>query len=161
LRANTPIKAGEKPAFVFIVPMTTADFISTTQLPAIEGITQSTILLYFATLNAGEFAATAALFPSEGVMHPPFESGIIGPAAIATYLEQEAQGLTAYPIEGTVKTLDNGEIQVLVGGKVDTSWCSVNVAWQFILNQEQKILFAKIKLLASMQELFHLQKPGK
>jgi hypothetical protein len=154
------MKAGEKPAFVLRVPMTTADLISPTQPLSIEGITQPTIVRYFTTLNAGEFAKTAALFATDGVMHPPFESGIVGGDAIAAYLEKEAQGLTAYPIEGMAETLENGQIQVQVAGKVDTSWCGVNVAWQFILNQQQEILFAKIKLLASMQELFHLQKPG-
>ena len=59
---------------------------------AIEGITEPTILRYFETLNAGDFEAGAALFAPDGVMYPPFESGITGSGAIANYLQQEAQG---------------------------------------------------------------------
>lgn len=37
----------------------------------LDGITQPTILGYFATLNAGEFDTTADLFADDGVMYPP------------------------------------------------------------------------------------------
>lgn len=124
----------------------------------IPGITEATILEYFATLNAGEFLATAALFAENGVMYPPFESGIVGPDAIANYLQQEAQDIKADPHQGIVEPLDNQHIQVQVTGKAQTSWCSVNVLWIFILNQHKEILDTQIKLLASPQELLALRR---
>jgi hypothetical protein len=124
----------------------------------IEGISEATILQYFQSLNAGDFDATAALFAEDGVMHPPFESGVVGQDAIATYLKQEAQDIKAYPRQGIAETLENGEIQCQVTGKAQTSWCGVNVLWQFILNQQKQILYIKIKLLASPQELLNLRR---
>lgn len=146
--------------------MKAAESLSATQMSAdatakeefeIEGITEACILRYFQTLNAGEFQATAALFAEDGVMHPPFESDIVGSDAIANYLQQEAKGIKAYPRQGIVETLENDQIQIQVTGKAQTSWCGVNVLWLFILNQQQQIIDAKIKLLASPQELLALR----
>jgi hypothetical protein len=130
----------------------------TTSSIAIEGITEPTILHYFETLNAAEFEATSALFASTGVMHPPFESGIVGPEAIQAYLKQEAQCIKLEPREGITETLDNGQLQVQVTGRVQTSWCGVNVSWLFVLNPQHEIITAKIKLLASPQELLGLKR---
>ena len=124
----------------------------------IEGLTEPTILRYFETLNAGDFENTAALFAADGAIHPPFESGIVGPEAIAAYLQQEAQGMKLEPRQGIVQTLDNQQTQVEVAGKVQTSWCGVNVSWLFILNQNHEISFAKVKLLASPQELLDMRR---
>ncbi|MEH2070138.1 MAG: nuclear transport factor 2 family protein [Nostoc sp.] len=124
----------------------------------IEGITQTSVLRYFETLNAGEFDATAALFAEDGVMHPPLESDIVGCDAIAAYLKQEAQNIKAYPNTGISDTLEDGNIQVQVTGKAQTSWCGINVLWLFILNQQQQILYTRIKLLASPQELLSLRR---
>ncbi len=124
----------------------------------IEGVAEPTILRYFQTLNMGEFEATAALFAEDGVMHPPFESGIVGRDAIARYLQQEAQGIKAAPREGISEALDEDQIQFQVTGKAQTSWCGVNVLWFFTLNQQRQIVYTKIKLLASPQELLALQK---
>ncbi|WP_414544161.1 ketosteroid isomerase family protein [Nostoc sp. CCY0012] len=137
--------------------MTAAESIAATEFQ-IEGIAESSILSYFQTLNAGEFPATAALFADDGVMYPPFESGIVGPSAIATYLQQEAENIQAFPRQGTAETLENGHIQVQVIGKAQTSWCGVNVKWLFTLNQQQQILSTNIKLLASPQELLSLRR---
>ncbi|MCC5638091.1 ketosteroid isomerase family protein [Nostoc sp. CHAB 5844] len=134
--------------------MTTAESVGAIK---IEGLTEPCILDYFATLNASQFQQTAALFAEDGVMHPPFESGIIGPDAIATYLQQEAQGLKAYPHQGIIENLENDQIQVQVTGKAQTSWCGVNVMWLFILNAQRQITYTKIKLLASPQELLALR----
>ena len=123
----------------------------------IEGISEPTILRYFETLNAGAFEATAALFASDGVMHPPFESGIVGSQAIAHFLQLEAQDIQLYPTLGIIETLENDQIQVQVSGKAQTSWCGVNVLWLFILNQQRQILYTKIQLLASPQELLSLR----
>ncbi|MEH2265675.1 ketosteroid isomerase family protein [Nostoc sp.] len=141
--------------------MTSAEFISPAQLKEefqIEGITETSVLRYFETLNAGEFEATAALFAVEGVMHPPFESDIVGTDAIAAYLKKEGQNVKAYPNTGIAETLETDEIQVQVTGKAQTSWCSVNVLWLFILNQQRQILYTRIKLLASPQELLSLRR---
>ncbi|HLP89865.1 MAG TPA: ketosteroid isomerase family protein [Nostocaceae cyanobacterium] len=124
----------------------------------IEGITESSVLCYFTTLNDGKFGDTAALFGADGVMHPPFESGIVGQEAIAHYLQQEAPGIKAYPRQGIVEKLPNHLMHIQITGKAETSWCGVNVMWSFILNQKQQILEAKIKLLASPQDLLALPK---
>lgn len=140
--------------------MTSAKSIPSTQSKEefqIEGITESNILRYFETLNAGEFEATATLFAEDGVMHPPFESDIVGPDAIATYLKQEAQNVKALPRQGIADNLENEQIQVQVTGKAQTSWCGVNVLWLFILNQQRQILYTRIKLLASPQELLSMR----
>jgi len=124
----------------------------------IEGITEPVILRYFESLNAGEFDETASLFASDGVIQPPFESGIVGQDAIAAYLKQEAQGIKAEPSQGIAENLDNNQIEFQVRGKAQTTWCGVNVMWLFILNQQRQIQFTKIKLLASPQELLNLRR---
>ncbi|MEJ6487154.1 ketosteroid isomerase family protein [Nostoc punctiforme UO1] len=141
--------------------MTSAEFISPAQLKEefqIEGITEASVLRYFQTLNAGEFEATAALFAVDGVMRPPFESDIVGTDAIAAYLKQEGQNVKAYPNTAIAEMLETGEIQIQVAGKAQTSWCSVNVLWLFILNQQRQIFYTRIKLLASPQELLSLRR---
>lgn len=127
----------------------------------IEGITEPCILNYFTTLNAGEFLATAALFAEDGIMRPPFESDIVSPDAIATYLQQEAQGVKAYPSQAITENLENNQIQIQVTGKAQTSWCGVNAMWLFILNEHRKIVYTRIKLLASPQELLALRPENK
>jgi len=127
----------------------------------ISGVTEPTILNYFSTLNAGEFTQTAALFAEDGLMYPPFESAIIGQDAIATYLDKEAQDIKAYPQQGISENLPDDHTQIQVTGKAETSWCGVNVLWLFILNQNKQIIEAKIKLLASPQDLLCLRPPDK
>jgi hypothetical protein len=127
----------------------------------IEGITQTTILRYFETLNAGDFDATAALFAEQGIMRPPFESDIVGYSAIAHYLKTEAKDLKTSPREGIIEPIegeDSNHSQVQVSGTAQTSWCGVNVSWQFILNENKEILYTRIKLLASPQELLNLRR---
>ncbi len=140
--------------------MAAAEFTPTTvdETLQIEGITEPTILRYFLTLNTGKFEETAGLFAEDGVMHPPFESGIVGRDAITRYLQQEAQDVKAYPREGVSETLDAEQIQFQVTGKAQTSWCGVNVLWTIILNQQREILYTRIKLLASPQELLNLRR---
>jgi hypothetical protein len=120
-------------------------------------ITQPTILRYFSTLNAGDFTATATLFAEDSVMYPPLESAVVGRNAIASYLHQEAQDIKAEPQQVVYEDLADNHIQIKITGKAHTSWCTVNVMWLFILNPQQNILEAKIKLLASPQELLSLK----
>ena len=125
---------------------------------AIEGIVEPTILQYFELFNAAEFEAVSQLFDSEGVMHAPFEQPIVGPEAIAAYLHQEATGMTLLPRQGVIEPTEDDATQVQVAGKVQTPWFGVNVSWLFILNAQQKIVSATIKLLASPQELLNLRR---
>ena len=138
--------------------MTLADSQPSNTALTIEGITEPVLLRYFETLNAGDFEATAALFSPEGAMLAPFESPIVGRSAIANYLKDEAEGMKLLPREGIAEPLEDNQIQYKVSGKVQTPYFGVNVSWQFVLSQEQEILSARIKLLASPQELLGLQR---
>jgi hypothetical protein len=91
-------------------------------------------------------------------MHPPFEEPIEGKDAIATYLEAEAKGMQLFPRQGIAETLLNDQTQIQVSGKVQTPWFSVNVSWIFVLSSEREIMSARIKLLASPQELLSLRR---
>ncbi len=135
----------------------TSQSASITDLP-IERITEPLILRYFQTMNAQDYQGTAALFAPTGVMHPPFEEPIEGPEAIAIYLEAEAKGMELLPERASLETLEDGNLQVQVRGKVQTPLFGVNVAWIYILNPEREILYTKIKLLASPQELLNLRR---
>jgi hypothetical protein len=135
----------------------TAEALLTTDI-LIEGIAEPVILRYFETLNAGDFQATAALFAENGTLKPPFEDPLIGPEAIAAYLEAEAQGMKLAPRQGIVETLADDQTQIQISGKVQTRFFGVNVSWQFILNTESEIIAATIKLLASPQELLNLRR---
>jgi hypothetical protein len=124
----------------------------------IEGISLPVIQRYFETMNAGEYTATAELFAQTGAMQPPFEQPIVGSEAIATFLEAEAKEMQLYPRQGITENLDDGNLQVQVSGKVQTPLFGVNVAWHFLLNAEEEILYTRIKLLASPQELLKLRR---
>lgn len=123
----------------------------------IAGIDRPVILTYFATINSGEFQATGELFADDGVLRPPFEEAVVGTTAIAEYLQREAKGFLLQPRKGTVQKLEDGCQEVEVFGSVQTPLFSVNVSWRFILTSQQKIQFAKIKLLAALQELLNLR----
>ena len=127
----------------------------------IAGITKPTVLRYFETLNAGDFEATANLFASDGVLHAPFEEPIIGSSSIATYLKTEARGMQLEPQQGVSEILEEGNVEVQVSGRVQTSAFGINVAWLFLLNSDQKILSVTVKLLASPQELLNLRSQTK
>ena len=127
----------------------------------IAGITKPTVLRYFETLNAGDFEATANLFAEDGVLHAPFEEPIIGSSSIATYLKTEARGMQLEPQQGVSEILEEGNVEVQVSGRVQTSAFGINVAWLFLLNSDQKILSVTVKLLASPQELLNLRSQKK
>jgi len=127
----------------------------------IAGITKPTVLRYFETLNAGDFEATANLFAEDGVLHAPFEEPIIGSISIATYLKTEARGMQLEPQQGVSQILEDGNVEVQVSGRVQTSAFGINVAWLFLLNSDQKILSVTVKLLASPQELLNLRSQTK
>ena len=123
----------------------------------IKGIDETVIANYFATINQEDFVATAALFAIDGELKAPFENPIIGQKAIANYLTKEAKGMKLLPKQGISEIAEDGVEQFKVTGKVKTPLFSVHVAWHFRLNQKQEITQAKIKLLASPQELLGLK----
>ena len=122
----------------------------------IEGILEPAIANYFLTINQEEFTKTASLFAEDGEMLAPFEKPIVGREKIASYLAKEATGMKLLPMQGICETEDDIE-QFKVLGKVRTSMFSVNVAWYFTLNPKGQLRSARIKLLASPQELLNLQ----
>lgn len=128
-----------------------------TQSIEIEGISHSTILQYFETLNAEEFEATSQLFAIDGAMQPPFEQPIIGREAIAAYLQKEAPGLTALPKAGISHTTDQDAIEFQITGRVQMPMFGVNVTWYFTLDSRDQLMFTRIKLNASPQELMKLR----
>lgn len=123
----------------------------------IEGISHPTILRYFETLNAEEFEATSQLFAIDGAMQPPFEQPIIGREAIAAYLQKEALGITALPQAGISQTTDQNRIEFQITGKVQMPMFGVNVTWYFTLDANEQLMFTRIKLNASPQELMKLR----
>lgn len=132
-----------------------------TEQGAIAGLDQPVILQYFESLNAGNFEATSQLFAVDGALQPPFEDAVIGPAAIAQYLEQEAKGFLLQPQQAVSTALEDGCTEVEAVGKVQTPWFTVNVRWTFILSPTRQILMAKINLLAALQDLLHLRNNSK
>lgn len=113
---------------------------------------------YFSTFNRHQFSRTASLFAADGRLIAPFEEvPIIGPAAIQTYLEQEAADMVATPKILESDPLADGKRQVRVKGNVKASVFIVNVAWTYRLNADNQIEQVEVKLLASLQELVGLQ----
>jgi hypothetical protein len=123
--------------------------------------TEPTVEQYFRDFNREAYDAVASLFHAEGVLRPPFEEGITGPDAICTYLKQEAKGMRATPLEVTTTALGKGHRQVVVQGKVKALVFMVNVRWTFVLNEDNLIVDAHIKLLASLQELMQINQGEK
>ena len=137
--------------------MTYSDIITDDNL-VIEGITEQFIYTYFLTINREEFQQTATLFAEDGELIAPFEDPIIGRKAIALYLSKEAKGMTLLPQQGIYESSEDDSEQIKVLGKVKTSLFTVNVAWFFNYNLHQQITTARIKLIASSQELLELRK---
>ncbi len=122
-----------------------------------EGLPE-TIQQYFECLNGSEFEAASFLFAEEGQLLPPFEEPIIGPEAIAAYLEAEAKGMKLHPRPEFQEWVEEETRQLEVTGKVETAFFKVNVCWLFALNSEAEILRVRVKLLASLKELVNLRK---
>jgi hypothetical protein len=127
-------------------------------VPEIKTISHPVVLRYFETLNAEAFDQTSELFAIGGILQPPFEKPVVGREAIAQYLKQEARGLIVEPHQGSSHLLDNGNTEFQIIGKVQTPVFGVNVAWQFVLSPADELLFAKVKLIASPQELLNLRR---
>lgn len=124
---------------------------------------EHTIAHYFETLNSGDFQTTASLFSEDGILYPPFESKIVGPEAIASYLNKEARGLQLFPKQIVREELSSDDTpgnssQYAVFGLVSTSLLSVNVKWMFVLNSAAKIISVEVKLMADLKELLTLNR---
>ena len=123
----------------------------------IEDIQSQVIHNYFLTLNENDFEEFAALFSPDGVLFPPFESAIAGRDAICQYLQTTGIEVKAFPQSGTVQPEENGIMVYQISGNVQTSYFKVNVIWIIELNPKEQIVSAKIKLLATLQDLLHLK----
>ncbi|MEA5579272.1 orange carotenoid protein N-terminal domain-containing protein [Anabaena sp. UHCC 0451] len=145
-------KAGAEPAFQRTTP--------TISSVKIEGVTEPAVLGYIEAMNADNFDAAIALFTADGALQPPFQKPIVGTAAIAKYMREEAQGLNMMPQQGICEVRGDGSKQLKVTGVVQTPWFGVtvgmNIAWRFLINPEGKIFFVAIDMLASPQELLQL-----
>lgn len=119
--------------------------------------TEAVIQQYFAAFNAADFAATAKLFAPEGVLYPPFESAVVGQAAIEAYLVREAQGMTIELRQCVEAQTETDAIEVQVAGKVQMPLFAVNVRWTFALNHNLEILSVRIKLLAALEDLLRMK----
>jgi hypothetical protein len=64
------------------------------------------------------------------------------------------------PERGVSEPAEDGYTQIKVTGKVQTPWfgagVGMNIAWRFLLNDQNKIFFVAIDLLASPKELTNL-----
>lgn len=135
---------------------------------------------YFDYFNEQAFEQAAALFGQVGRLRPPFDPVLVGSEAIATYLSTKAQNMKAFPnqwqilspservSERTFERVSEGASeaeeffdptkswQVEVKGQVQAAF-RVNIVWQFIVNAKGDIDYARIKLLASPNELLNLR----
>ena len=115
---------------------------------------------YFQTFNENQFDKTAALFTQAGKLIPPFDSPVVGEDAILTYLQKEADNITAYPQHWESEE-EGDRTFIKVIGKVNAVVFKVNVAWYFIIPNTKtdalKIESVRVKLLASPKELLGLR----
>lgn len=164
---NTVIDMGFDSALVSNKYPTTVDPTVTPTKPTsavevtIEGITEPTVLRYFAAMNSGDLQAVTALFAADGALQPPFEKPMVGAEAIAAYMREEAPGLKLLPGQGITRSQEDGSKQFKITGKCQTPWFGVNVgmnlSWRFLINPQGKIFFLAIDMLASPQELLNLR----
>lgn len=126
----------------------------------IEGVTNSTVVEYMNNLNANDFDALINLFVPDGALQPPFQKPIVGKDNVLRFFRAECQNLKLIPERGVEEPAEDGYTQIKVTGKVQTPWfggnVGMNIAWRFLLNQENKIFFVAIDLLASPKELLNL-----
>ncbi|MCT7957540.1 ketosteroid isomerase family protein [Laspinema palackyanum] len=118
----------------------------------------ATIQQYFNGLNEGQFESVSCLFAPEGELRPPFEEPVVGPEAIAAYLEAEAKGMKLYPRAEFQEGVEGENRYFEIPGQVETTVFKVNVSWFFVLNPETEILSVRVKLLASLKELVNFRR---
>ncbi|NEQ98620.1 MAG: nuclear transport factor 2 family protein [Cyanothece sp. SIO2G6] len=117
----------------------------------------NTVNCYLTRFNQGDYGAVADLFAAEGALVPPFETPVVGRDAIASYLQQEADGMVVNsPTIISLKGDGVGGYWVRVRGRVTALVFEVSLAWQFSLSPQYEIEQVKIELLASLEELIGL-----
>jgi len=126
----------------------------------IPGVLNQTILSYMKLLNANDFDQLIELFLNDGALQPPFQRPIVGREAILKFFKRDCQNLKLIPRGGFSEPAEGGFNQIKVTGKVQTPWfgkeVGMNVAWRFLLDENDKIYFVAIDLLASPAELLKL-----
>jgi hypothetical protein len=126
----------------------------------IPGVLNQTILSYMELLNSNDFDQLIELFLDDGALQPPFQRPIVGREAILKFFRRDCQNLRLMPQGGFGEPADSGFNQIKVTGKVQTPWfgqeVGMNVAWRFLLDENDKIYFVAIDLLASPAELLKL-----
>ena len=126
----------------------------------IPGVLNQTILSYMQLLNANDFDQLIDLFLDDGALQPPFQRPIVGRDAILKFFKRDCQNLKLMPQGGFGEPAEGGFNQIKVTGKVQTPWfgreVGMNVAWRFLLDDNDKIYFVAIDLLASPAELLKL-----
>jgi hypothetical protein len=126
----------------------------------IPGVLNQTIINYMELLNANDFDELIDLFLDDGALQPPFQRPIVGKSAILKFFKRDCQNLKLMPQGGYGEPADSGFNQIKVTGKVQTPWfgreVGMNVAWRFLLDENDKIYFVAIDLLASPAELLKL-----
>jgi len=126
----------------------------------IPGVLNETILSYMKLLNANDFDQLIDLFLEDGALQPPFQRPIVGRDAILKFFKRDCQNLKLMPQGGFGEPAEGGFNQIKVTGKVQTPWfgreVGMNVAWRFLLDDNNKIYFVAIDLLASPAELLKL-----
>jgi hypothetical protein len=126
----------------------------------IPGVLNQTILSYMELLNSNDFDKLIELFLDDGALQPPFQRPIVGREAILKFFRRDCQNLRLMPQGGFGEPADSGFNQIKVTGKVQTPWfgqeVGMNVAWRFLLDENDKIYFVAIDLLASPAELLKL-----
>ena len=98
-------------------------------------------------------------FSTTALFSPP-SSARFGREAILKFFKRDCQNLKLIPQGGFGEPAEGGFNQVKVTGKVQTPWfgreVGMNVAWRFLLDENNKIYFVAIDLLASPAELLKL-----
>jgi len=126
----------------------------------IPGVFNQTVLSYMQLLNANDFDQLIDLFLEDGALQPPFQRPIVGRDAILKFFRRDCQNLKLIPRGGFGEPTEGGFNQIKVTGKVETPWfgreVGMNVAWRFLLDENNKIYFVAIDLLASPDELLEL-----
>ena len=126
----------------------------------IPGVLNKTILNYMQFLNANDSDQLIDLFLDDGALQPPFQRPIVGRDAILKFFRRDCQNLKLLPQGGYAEPAEGGFNQIKVTGKVQTPWfgreVGMNVALRFLLDENDKIYFVAIDLLASPAELLKL-----
>ena len=130
--------------------------LESTDSQTIEAIVQR----YFSLFNQGEYQHVANLFAIDGSLYPPFESPLVGREAIAAYLHQEADGMTAEPVSVDARLSEDGTWQVDAVGKVTALVFKVNVAWSFVLTAQHELASVRVDLKASLEDLLKIRPTG-